>query len=107
MLMPWGKYRGVDTSAIPSSYLCWVLEEANSLTQTLRVAILDELSRRFGGRPAATVPPAVCTRCGGLRDAFTGWYRRKAMTLHPDHGGSEAGMRLLNDLRDELIPLLR
>jgi hypothetical protein len=102
MVMPWGKYRGRHIMDVPAGYLGWLLEECASAPAYLLDAAQAELGRRYG-----TGERATCPRCSRAEAVVLAWYRKAARRCHPDTGGSEVAMRLLNDLRDEVLAALR
>jgi hypothetical protein len=106
--MPWGKHKGTRLRDVPPGYLAWVAEEGRSVEPYLRAAVLEELARRFGfASRAAPPPPPPCPSCGRLRDRLSNWYRRAARRCHPDTGGNDVAMALINEARDDLGDLLR
>ena len=106
MFMPWGKYRGCELDEVPSSYLCWILEEAERVSPGLRHAIAMELGERYGDERVVTreVPRLVAP---GLRAAahelVQAGYRALAKRQHPDTGGSHDGMLRLTAVRAALL----
>ncbi|MFO0846611.1 MAG: DUF3820 family protein [Gemmataceae bacterium] len=103
MTMPWGKYRGQRVGSLPSAYLVWVLENCDDVPWELSDAIRRELSLRFGLR--AESRPASDRR--QVRDAVGNWYRRLAFKYHPDRGGTDEQMKVVNAARDELEAALQ
>jgi hypothetical protein len=105
--MPWGKHRGELIADIPSSYLAWLVENADDLRHDLEMAIRDELARRFG-RP--------CPVCARRRpemprhaidaELVSQWTRRLALQFHPDRGGSDAAMAAINVGRELLLRMM-
>jgi hypothetical protein len=91
--LPFGKHKGQPLSSVPGSYLWWLLEDCDSLSDDLRVVIEVELRSRLSPAPRVGVDATV------IRD----WFRRAALACHPDRGGSVTAMRLVNELRDLLI----
>jgi hypothetical protein len=98
MNMPFGKFRGQRITAIPGSYLVYLLENAD-LDDDLACAMRQELARRLGLARQHGAPP---TRSPPVRDAVNGWFRRLVMKHHPDRGGDEKVMQALNDAHDQL-----
>jgi len=99
--MPWGKYRGEHVDALPSSYLCWLSEEAERVPSGLRAAALRVLSERFGGPSDADPlesPPAVPPALRPVaQEIIQAGYKRLALKRHPDAGGTHAAMLALGD----------
>ena len=113
--MPFGKYRGQGFASIPTDYLVWVLVEADAPGPTLRALIRAELLRRGvevdeeGAEDARQAPPPPPPRGGQGPDALealTRWYRGACKRHHPDRGGSEQAMRVVNEAYAELKRLL-
>ena len=46
MIMPFGKYEGIEISKIDSSYLAWVIKDCKDISQDLWDAINEELEER-------------------------------------------------------------
>jgi hypothetical protein len=66
--IPFGRHKGQPLSAVPASYLSWLLATVK-LSSGLCGAVADELRRR-GLTPPATPPPPpepACRRCGCSR----------------------------------------
>lgn len=100
MRLPWGKHKGRDITAVPASYLCWLLEETD-IGAYYRSAIRDELADRLALGPAAaglTGPPQPLAAV--FKEVLTRGYRVLAPQLHPDRGGDLARMQQLNACRD-------
>jgi hypothetical protein len=109
--MPWGRFKGWQIRDVPSNYLTWVLEEADAPAPWLLDAIEAELARRFcaGCRRSAspwqqTSPPSSET--AGLADKVQIWFSRLALHFHPDRGGSDEQMRVVNEAHSSLRELL-
>lgn len=92
-VMPWGKHKGRPLADVPGSYLFWVLEECESVDASLQRNIREELARRLP-KPPPSQPPSIIDR-----SYILAWCRRAALACHPDHGGSVAAMKLVNELR--------
>jgi hypothetical protein len=52
------------------------------------------------GEKAKPMPPVA------LQPIIQTWYRRLSLRYHPDRGGSDAAMRVVNNARDLLLELL-
>jgi hypothetical protein len=101
--MPFGKYRGWLLGEIPASYLCWCLEECDSIRPDLRAAVREELADRFGRRPAprrAGLDPVA------FAAAVESIFRRLTLEFHPDRGGSTAAQQALNEFHERVRRVL-
>ena len=96
MKMPFGKHRGRRIEDVPEDYLCWVLDNCENISATLREAIVDVLD--LGSRSAGSAELSV--------DVANVWYRRLALEFHPDHGGNHEGMKAVNRGRELLVELI-
>jgi hypothetical protein len=104
--MPWGKYRGEDLADVPSSYLVWLVEGCD-LKPWLEAAIRGELADRFGRPCPACLAWDRRPQGPALDlDLIAGWYRRLALTHHPDRGGLPGAMVGINAGRDLLLELV-
>jgi hypothetical protein len=124
--MPFGKYKDYDISEIPHSYLTWCLENLERLGPDLRWVMEQTLAGEDPADPEqmqaeierlrrqvrrlqkrireleATTGSQAPARGDRLAESFNAWYRRAALAAHPDRGGSEAMMKLVNELRDHI-----
>ena len=109
MRMPWGKYRGEPVYDLPSSYLCWLAEEAERVPSGLKAEALQILSERFGG-PAdweSSPPPSLPAALRPVaQEIVEAGYKRLALKRHPDAGGTHAAMLALGDAIAALRRLL-
>lgn len=99
MQMPFGKHAGKSLSEIPTSYLLWVLRARRRLQPDLRQAIGQILA-------AQGCPPVAN---GGMNpsspDSLTvirQWYRGLVLDYHPDRGGSQEAMQIINEAHERL-----
>jgi Putative quorum-sensing-regulated virulence factor len=90
--MSFGKHKGLPLTEVPDQYLEWALRECGSLGQRMRRAIETELDRRFA-ESDAQVTIDIPAAAQGL---VTTWYRRMALKYHPDRGGSQEAMKVIN-----------
>jgi hypothetical protein len=100
MQMRFGKYRGIEISEIPTSYLTWVLREVATLDSDLRLAIEERL-----GLPASGPAPGRRHRKATaevLRAWLRGAYHRTSARFHPDHGGTNDQMIAVNAVFEDL-----
>jgi hypothetical protein len=93
--MPWGKHRGLRLDQVPSGYLAWVVEESDA-DDWLVSAVRQVLANRF----SRTAP--TCGRCERLAVEWPSMYRRLALAVHPDRGGTTEAMQAVNAF-DELV----
>jgi hypothetical protein len=104
--MPFGKHRDQLIEDVPTSYLHWLLREVHDLEFYLKRAVEDELKRRGGSAsqepPAREAPPPLAA----LQPIVQTWFRRLSLKYHPDRGGSDAAMKVVNNARDLLMELL-
>src|SRR5437762_1779433 len=90
--MPFGKHKGELLGAVPSDYLVWLLRNC-ALRAWLQAEIEAEMQRRQGC-PAAP-PPAAAT--SDVEQLVRRWYRELAKKYHPDRGGTNEAMKVVND----------
>jgi hypothetical protein len=84
---------------LPLFYLRWRLRRNWRLGDLERQAMRAEVKRR--GREEAAPRPADARELDW--DAIvSGWLRIMAMRYHPDRGGSDAAMQVVNDGAEEL-----
>lgn len=108
--MPFGKHKGMLLIDIPSDYLLW-LRRACDLDGWLRAAVENEMDRRTCGRRATgqahEAPPA---KAGGqlvdMKAVFRSWLREMSLRWHPDRGGDDRTMQVVNDGAERLQRLL-
>jgi hypothetical protein len=86
---------------IPVSYLAWVLENCSNASPVLRLAIWKVLDSCPDDGPAAR-PEAPAN----WAEVVTQWYRQMALRYHPDRGGTDAEMKVVNDAYERLQKLL-
>ena len=99
--MTFGRHKGELVGDVPTSYLQWVMAEVQSLNPGLRYAIEQELSHRGNEQSTAKPPPRA-----SLQPIVQTWFRRLSLQYHPDRGGSDEQMRVVNNARDLLVQLL-
>jgi hypothetical protein len=106
--MPFGKYRGTMIHQIPTSYLKWLLREAVALDPRVRRDVDRVLLDRGvtpGGEqppPPRHPPPAV-----PWQPVVKTWFARLSRKYHPDAGGTDEQMRVVNHAREVLEELLK
>jgi hypothetical protein len=126
MKMPFGKYRGEDLEDIASvdpGYLRWALANVEfrspALKRAIREALVNEDDDEGDGefeaeewkRRWAELETRYASLSDDLRDLerkaitperLTSVYRKMAMRYHPDRGGSNEHMKVLNEVIEEL-----
>jgi hypothetical protein len=103
--MPFGKYRGWLLRDIPEDYLRWLLSGQIELRAPLEASVKAELDARFQERIRSNstgepIPPFVDVATA-TRIVKTG-RRALAVRVHPDTGGSNEEMALINLVADWL-----
>jgi hypothetical protein len=100
MRMPFGKYRDRLLSEIPDGYLAWLLRECD-LSPWLRDEVQSEIQQRHGRHEQVNQEAEAQERAvvGGV---LQGWYRQLCLRYHPDRGGSDQEMRVVNDAYERL-----
>ena len=63
-------------------------------------ARVKELEAQAPSRPPP--PPPSPPGWARFAEAFAGWYRKAALATHPDRGGSDKLMSLVNEVKDLL-----
>ena len=96
MKMPFGKHRGRPLHEVPESYLCWVLDTCDDISETLRRAI---------ERVLGIDEPATCTAL--TTDVVGRWHRQLAFEFHPDQRGSHLAMVAINRGHELLLEMVR
>jgi hypothetical protein len=91
MIMPFGKYRGVEIDDIPFSYLDWLWNNVN-LGKQLRYEVAKALF---------SPNPTDCVDVISLVDIIT-VFRKMAFKWHPDRGGTNEAMQAVNEFYEEL-----
>jgi hypothetical protein len=125
--MHFGRWRGYRVADVPTPYLAWCVRECDCLGPRLLEAIRAELLRRgerpngrrrkrrdegpragYGYRTAGGDGAAVpCPKCERARDVAAAGYRQLAMACHPDRGGDDKLMSLVNETYERLQEALR
>jgi len=103
--MPFGRHRGQTLDTVPSDYLEWVIREGIERPHWLLDAVRDELDRRRYGRQQYGAPPREQTGVV-VANAVRRWFNRLSLMHHPDRGGDDKSMQIVNQahaiLREEL-----
>ena len=107
MRLTFGKYLGKRLEEVPESYLIWVLENLTHLNPHTRMSIEQFLLKDDGAHesPTSTVEDSPVNI-----EAFEGliktWYRQMAQRHHPDRGGDNKSMSVINDGYEKLCEML-
>jgi hypothetical protein len=111
VFMNFGKHRGKRIDAVPLDYLLWAAECATGISPPMKRAIREELNRRASGGngrrqpgpdPRHREPPGV-----DWRALLKRWFARMSRKYHPDAGGTDEQMRVVNHAREVLEELLK
>lgn len=89
--MPFGKFKGVRITEIPTNYLCYAVEEFE-LPIELENQIKFEISIRLD-----LVPINISN---SVEQDFKNAYRKLSVKYHPDKGGSGIEMKVLNEFKE-------
>ena len=89
--MPFGKFKGVFITEIPTNYLCYAIEEFD-LPVELQNQIKFEISIRLD-----IAPVEISNK---TEQDFKNAYRKLSVKYHPDKGGSGLEMKVLNEFKD-------
>ena len=95
--MPFGKYKGVEISALPTEYLRWAIEQ-DWISPWLSNLLRSELTTR--GQIPQDRQYALAL------EIITAGRRMLALRYHPDRGGDPETMRDVNAVADHLIAML-
>ncbi len=115
MFMPFGMYRGEPLDQIPTSYLRWLIDEADLRSERLRSAVEAEWQARSarhrhrhrqGADEARQHSAPTGLSAEQLQAVVMRWYRTLCLRWHPDRAGSNEAMRAINDAKDLLDELL-
>jgi hypothetical protein len=108
--MPFGKFRGRDLRDVPDSYLEWLIDNLNldgwlltAVRRELQSRDDDEPSRGYRHQETRHPPPPDPA---DLRAVVGRWHRQLSMAYHPDRGGSNEMMRVVNAGKDLILELL-
>jgi hypothetical protein len=115
MLMPFGRFKGVDIQDLPSDYLSWLVENIE-LRQPLLEAVDHEVKARkratddqshHSARERRKILPSTSLRLSSdqvnlVREIVEAGYRAVARRCHPDAGGDAHEMVRLNLIAESL-----
>lgn len=98
MNMPFGKHRGKPIAELPASYLVWCLTECEGLNSFVRREMIrvirewldEEDPTSYRVKPG---PPEPSDITGAIRR----WHRQLAQRFHPDSGGQNGQMVVVNE----------
>jgi hypothetical protein len=100
--LPFGKHKGQHVGAVPSSYLFWLLENTD-LKPHVEYGVREELARRFS--PPVRRELGTLTRAE-LEARVSDWFRCLAVRFHPDRGGHDRDMVVVNEAHEQLRAVL-
>jgi Putative quorum-sensing-regulated virulence factor len=103
MVLPFGKYRGLDVTDAPTQYLQWLADQ-DWLRNSLRSAIEDELERRAGMGSRSGPPVKINTKIAD--SIIRAGVRAMSKTHHPDLGGDHELMVRINTTADTLRAMI-
>ena|ERR1041385_4120260 len=104
MRMDFGKFKGVEVSAVPHGYLSWALANVKNLDGALKFEIEAELGYRTRSEShQSSRHTALPERARSLAAEVVelGFYAA-ARKHHPDMGGDHEDMVLLTQVREVL-----
>lgn len=114
--LTFGKYKGKRLSKVPTEYLQWLLDSSETLTDSLRKEIEQEIAGR-ADKPVKEdeqekqAPPTKIGLDSPLGQSLVAdvrmLFKSMAFKYHPDRGGSEDAMRALNDFHEQVQDLLQ
>lgn len=99
-VIPFGKYRDLPLKEVPTPYLLWCVRASRRVSARLRLRIDQELQARGFPPLPRPAPPA------DWPEVMRRWYRELARRYHPDHGGSDEAMKVVNAAHELLRRLL-
>ena len=100
MQMDFGTYRGKDVSEVPSSYLRWAVENCMNIKPPLRATILNYLTGAVRQTPRAQPGPVASITKAEASRKIAEWYRLLALKYHPDRGGRNESLAIINAAAD-------
>lgn len=112
---PFGKFRNVPLESVPDDYLRWALRSCDSLTETDKTHLRQELQRRtdaasgpkssgYKGSPPPLRPSRlpVAVKPDMALEIVRAGRRALASQYHPDRGGDSEIMIAVNATADHL-----
>lgn len=95
MKLMFGKHKGKELSDVPEDYLIWILQNLTHLNPSVRQAIERHL---LNFKPKPDPEPKPAPNLGEMFSSIAkDWYRQMAKRHHPDQGGDERSMIVVND----------
>lgn len=121
--MPWGKHRGELLREIPNEYFLWLLEEdrdgiqewlrEEAIARNINIERIRATSfksrhhTREQTRHNTSTPQSATIRNCQLQESIASLFRKLTRQYHPDTGGTDEQMQVVNEVRDQLIKLLK
>jgi 2-phosphoglycerate kinase len=96
-VMPWGKHKGKPLDEIPLSYLGFVFEECDNISLGLEEEVRYEIATRIKASLEDEQPEQIDKK--RLKD----WYKKASILCHPDHGGTNEIMKLMNEMASNFL----
>ena len=114
-----GKHAGRAVKDTPTGYLCWIVCECLRIRPGLLLAVVGELRRRGEDVDALMreradaerhrregVAQDAAPQPANIRPTIDRWYRKLVLDYHPDRGGTNEAMRVVNDAVNELREMM-
>ena len=118
MIMPFGKYKGLPLKSIPFSYLRWVLDNCDRISLDLKIAIVQTLNQQpqheehqnNQERQKYQEPKKQQEHQASQvnwEEVVKKWHRTLMMRHHPDRGGTNEAMHLIDQAKKLLEQLIQ
>jgi hypothetical protein len=105
-----GKHRGRLVNECPTDYLKWMCRNFLAWPDGLKDAVYETLRSRGvepPEPPPPRQPPPPPPSTTDWRAVLKAWFARLSLAYHPDRGGTDEQMRVVNRAREELERLLQ
>lgn len=107
MTMPFGKHKGEHVNDVPLDYLMWVVENCDLRSETLAAAIHARIHGRQSRTSSSHSPPpppppprpdpGPGTGIATIEKVVRAWHHQMTKKYHPDRGGSQTEMLVVNE----------